>query len=283
MTLDTDEQDTRQRKIYQTMKVHRFSDFISESSSYRDWRPDSSVFADLINNARKWKEDDFVDEYMYLYGLNTKRIVNSIKPGDRVEIGLTVRDKSGKRVYGPDGMQVYADYKTVVADRTYSDVWQFIKDSCPEIASEARDAWRANRTAPKPKFKKDRKTVTAYHASPRKFTGFDRAESVSGQLGADLGFFFFLDRRNAKYYASVLKDNHGSAYLYEVLVNPGRQLELHGADIGTNWTRYSELEQAAIEGYDSVIIRQADTGYGVTDELVVFDDDSIKIINIEKI
>ena len=33
------------------------------------------------------------------------------------------------------------------------------------------------------------------------------------------------------------------------------------------------------EGYDTVIIEDADTGYGITDEIIVFDDDNIEIID----
>ena len=56
-----------------------------------------------------------------------------------------------------------------------------------------------------------------------------------------------------------------------------------GEDVGTNWGRVGDLQQAEIEGYDVVIIEDADTGYGITDEIVVFDDDNIKIDKIIQI
>lgn len=253
-------------------------------SKFDDWRPDDSVFTDLIDNARKYKEDEFVEEYVYLYGLNTTKVINSVKKGDTVEIGIRVRDENGKNVYDSRGMQAYAPYKIVTADRDYDSVWDFIMDNAGDVEETARSLWRENSKRSKPRFKRDASTVKAYHASPNKFKKFEYQEDrASGQLGADLGFFFFLDRKNAEYYARVHKDNHGVGYVYEVSINPGNQMKLCGEGIGTSWNRYSEINQANIEEYDSVLIRDADTGYGITDELVVFDDDNIKIEKITKI
>jgi len=243
---------------------------------------DKGRLSSLINNARKWREEDFVEEYVYLNDLNTDKVINRINKGDEINIVRLERDENGNRVY-KNGLQQFVPYKTVVADRDYGDkVWQFIMDNAQELQEEARKAYAAHKDQKKPDFKKGDKTIRAYHATPNKFDKFMyQDDNTSGQIGAEQGFFFFLDKKHADYYASVLKNNRGSAYVLTVDVRVGNQLELQGEDIGTNVGRQSELNQADIEGYDTVIIHDADTGYGITDELVVFDDDNIKIVSSE--
>ncbi len=234
----------------------------------------------LIQNARKWKEVDFIEEYVDRNDISIYPIRN-IKEGDEVFLVRIERDDNGKRVY-KDGIQQHIPYKTVIADKDYGDKhWRFIMDNTKELHEEARKLYHEYKDVPKPEFTKDSETVRVFHASPNRFDKFEYSDdSPSGQVGSDVGFFFFLNRKNAEYYASVLKENREQAYIYDVDVQIGNQLELRGEDIGTNWGRQSELSQAEIEGHDTVIIRDADTGYGITDELVVFDDDNIKIINI---
>jgi hypothetical protein len=106
---------------------------------------------------------------------------------------------------------------------------------------------------------------------------------TSGQIGAENGFFFFKDMKFAKYYASVIKDNNGVAYVYECDIKLGNTTIEKGENIGTNWGRAGWLEAASNEGYDTVIIEDGDSGYGITDEIVVFDDDNIKINKIIQI
>lgn len=87
----------------------------------------------------------------------------------------------------------------------------------------------------------------------------------------------------AKYYASVIKDNNDVAYIYECDIKLGNTITEKGENIGTNWGRAGWLETMNNEEYDTVIIEDADTGYGITDEIVVFDDDNIKINKIIQI
>jgi hypothetical protein len=238
----------------------------------------------LIKNARKWNEKDFIEEYVYLNNITTTEILNTIYKGDTVTLGRNVTDDNGKNVY-KDGMQVYAPYKTLIADKYYgSSIWQFIMDNTKELQEEAKKLYHENKNIKKPNFKNTDKTMMGYHASPFKFKQFKYGENkVSGQVGAEFGFFFFENLKNAQYYASVLKDNHGTAYLYECEIKIGNQLIVNGVDVGTNWGRAGFLESSQAEGYDTVIIKNADTGYGITDEIVVFDDDNIKIKNISEI
>lgn len=253
---------------------------------YTDFLCESDQIDNLVKNARKWQEGDFVEEYVYLHDFNYAvgtdgRPVNRIKQGDKLRLGAIQRDSNGKPMYDKNGLQsVRVVGGVITAKKDYgSNIWEFIMDNTAEVQEEARKIYAANRNNKKPAFSKiPGKTVRAYHASPEVFDRFESKKSNSGQLGADLGFFFFLVRKNAEYYASTM-DN---GYIYEVDVKIGKQLVLNGEDVGTNWTRYSELAQADIEGYNTVLIKDADTGYGITDELVVFDDDNIKIIKVVK-
>jgi hypothetical protein len=257
---------------------------------FEEWNYSKNDSIDsLIKNARKWNLKDFIEEYVYLqdfnYALKDGKPVQNIKKGDKITIARNKRDINGKQVYNDKSMAEYLPYKTVTAEKDYNDsVWQFIMDNTKEIQKEAERYFNEYKDVKKPDFEEGSETIRAYHVSPKKFDNFRYQEkSTSGQIGAEVGFFFFLNIENAKYYGSVLKQNNGQAYLYEVDINKGNQLELNGEDIGTNWGRHGELSQAEIEGYDTVLIHDADTGYGITDELVVFDDDNIKIIYISDV
>ena len=246
---------------------------------------DKSRLDDLVKNARKWKEDDFVEEYVYLHDFNyaldqNGKPMSRVKSGDKVTLGRTARDKDGNLLY-KNGIQQHIPDKTVTATKDYdSEIWQFIMDNTKEVQDEAREVYRANKNTAKPNFNKiPGETVKAYHASPKRFKQFEYQEQGnSGQIGADMGFFFFTNRKNAEYYASTMEPG----YVCDVELKIGNQLELNGEDVGTNVGRQSELIQAPIEGYDSVLIKDADTGYGITDEIVMFDDDNIKILKVTK-
>jgi len=246
---------------------------------------DKSVLNDLIKNARKWKEDDFVEEYVYLHDFNyaldqNGKIMSHVKKGDKVTLARTERDNNGKLVY-KNSIQQHVTDKTVISIKDYgSNIWEFIMDNTQEVQEEARTVYKANKNTAKPNFDKiPGKTVKAYHASSKRFKKFEYQDSKqSGQIGSDTGFFFFTDRKNAAYYASTMD----TGYIYDVELKIGNQMELNGEDVGTYIGRQSELIQAPIEGYDSVIIRDADTGYGITDEIIMFDDDNIKILKVEK-
>lgn len=247
---------------------------------FEEWNYKSNEKIDrLKDQARKMELEDFLEEYVDLYDIIIKN--NNIKKGDTVEMKLRKKDDDGKTVY-KNGISEFTHYKTVVADKDYrSKHWKFILDNTKELQEEAKKIYYKYKNKKKPEFKKDAKTVEAYHASPRKFNQFKYGQEKSGtNITSDVGFFFFLDIKNAKYFANVLKENRGKSYLYIVDVQIGEQVVYKGEEIGTGWGRFGDLEQAEIEGYDTVLIEDADTGYGITDELVVFDDDNIRIKKI---
>jgi len=257
---------------------------VNETNLIKGYNYDNSILEPLIKNARKWKENDFIEEYVYLNDIviywGDSYFSSPIEKGDEVILARNVRDNKGNKIH-----RKYSFYKKVIADRDYdTEHWGFIMDNTKELQDEAKKIYHQNKHNPKPEFNKKDKTIKGYHASPKEFNQFKYGEhSESGQLGADFGFFFFKDIKNAKYYGEVIKQNNGKAFLYECSIRLGNYEIWKGEDVGTNWGRLSELEQAVIEGYDVVIIEDADTGYGITDEIVVFDDDNIKIDKIIEI
>lgn len=263
--------------------------FIKLFENFRDikekWNySDNENIRLLIKNARKWDEQDFIEEYVYRNDINFLLPMGNIKKGDKIEICRAKRDDDGNRIYNKKtGVAEYIPYKTVIADKDYGDKgWQFILDNTKELQDEARILYHQNKSNRKPNFKESKNTIIAYHASKNKFEMFKSGQEKASWVGSDFGFFFFIDKKNANYMANVIKDNHGNSFLYTCLIKKGKQLILNGEDVGIGWGRAGELEQADIEGYDSVLIKDADTGYGITDELIVFDDDNIKILNVEK-
>lgn len=74
-------------------------------------------------------------------------------------------------------------------------------------------------------------------------------------------------------------DKEHKGYLYTVELKIGKQAIVNGEDIGVNWGRHGSLLQYEAEEYDSVLIKNADTGQGFGDEIVVFD---LKNITIKK-
>jgi hypothetical protein len=217
-----------------------------------------------------------------------------------------------------------------------------------------------------------------YHGSPTKFSKFLKQESISGQYGADCGYFFTDSKKIASIFAQqqspkmfVLLKNEKVAIekkyapLYDTLIKPyesiiknfledelyegykinsykdelfvlvrfvGRknleepllqlysavkELEkkekdelqtiaeklqktsdfyvykcqinlvkykiLDGEVVGTTINRACELTNLEDNGFDGVIIKNADTGAGVGTEYVVFDEKNIKIVEVEKL
>lgn len=265
-------------------------EFIKEAEETSDlklvynYQFDKSILNDFIKNARKWSEKDFLEEYVYLNDISLVKIYSTIKKGDEVVIGRTVRDSSGKNVY-INSRQAYAPYKTVIADKDYgTNHWAFILDNTKELQEEAKKLYHQNKKNKKSPFATNEKIIKAYHFSPNKFEIFRQGENkTSGQVGAEFGFFFFKDIKFANYYASVIKENKGVAYIYECDIKLGNTITEKGENIGVGWGRAGWLESADAEGYDSAIIENADTGYGITDEIVVFNDDNIKITKVTKI
>lgn len=245
---------------------------------------DKQTLYPLIKNARKWQIDNFVEEYVDLNDITIywgdSYFSNSISKGDTVILARKVRGKNGNVVN-----RKYSFYKKVVSNKDYgTNHWDFIMDNTKEIQDEAIKLYHENKHNIKPRFNKTDKTIKGYHASPKKFKQFKYGEhSESGQLGANYGFFFFKEKKYAENYCGVIKHYNKKAYLYECTIRLGKFDTWKGEDVGTNWGRAGDLEQAEIEGYDMVIIQDADTGYGVTDEIVVFDDDNIKIDKITKL
>lgn len=253
----------------------------SEINLVKNYNFNSSRLEPLIKNARKWNESDFIEEYVDLNDItiywHDSYFSKPINKGDEIILARNVRDSNGNIIN-----RKYSFYKKVVADKDYgTKYWDFIMDNTQELQNEAKKYYHQNKNNKKPQFNKNEKTIKAYHASPNKFNQFKYGQhSESDQLGADFGFFFFKDIKNAKYYAKVIKQHNEKAFLYECTIRLGNYETWKGEDVGTNWGRVGDLEQAEIEGYDVVIIENADTGYGITDEIVVFDDDNIKIDKI---
>ncbi len=264
--------------------IHEYLNEQNGTNLINNYIFDKNRLQSLINNARKWKENDFIEEYVDLNDITIywgdSYFSKPINKGDEIILARNVRDNSGKIIN-----MKYSFYKKVVADKDYGTRhWDFIMDNTKELQEEAKELYHKNKTNKKPQFNKNQKTIKGYHASPKKFNQFKYGEhSESGQLGADFGFFFFKDIKNAKYYAQVIKQYNDVAYLYECSIKLDNYVVWQGEDVGTNWGRISDLEQADLEGYDVVIIENGDTGYGLTDEIVVFDDDNIRIDKIIQI
>ncbi len=80
-----------------------------------------------------------------------------------------------------------------------------------------------------------------------------------------------------------LKESEKTGYIYKVELTLNKVGEVDGENIGTGWGRFGEITSHIDEGYDALIIRNADTGYYIGDEIVVFKDKNIKILDIEEI
>jgi hypothetical protein len=251
------------RKFISTIILNHLNEQL-ETNLVKNYKFDSSRLEPFIKNARKWNEKDFVEEYVDLNDITIypgdSYFLPSINKGDEVILTRNVRDNNGNRVN-----RKYFFYKKAIADKDYgTEHWRFIMDNTKELQDEARKLYHKNKNNKKPQFKNNAKTIKAYHASPNKFKQFKYNEhSESGQVGADFGFFFFKDIKNAKYYGEVIKQHNKKAFLFECTIRLGNYDTWKGEDVGTNWGRAGDLEQANIEGYDAVIIEDADTGYGI--------------------
>ncbi|MCK9417515.1 hypothetical protein M0Q97_12815, partial [Candidatus Dojkabacteria bacterium] len=228
------------RKFIATTIREYLNEEVGEYTNKLDYnyKFDKSKLNDFIKNARKWNENDFVEEYVYLNDINLIKDYGRINKGDEIIIGRRVKDANGKNVYR-NSVQLYAPYKTIIADKDYgSNHWTFILDNTKELQDEAKLFYRQNKLNKKPQFNKNEKTINGYHASPNKFKQFRYGENkTSGQIGAENGFFFFKDVKFAKYYASVIKDNNDVAYIYECDIKLGNSITEKGENIGTNWGR----------------------------------------------
>lgn len=82
-----------------------------------------------------------------------------------------------------------------------------------------------------------------------------------------------------------IKDNYENhiGSLYTVEIRTGKSKTIKGENTGTGIGRQNELWNLEERGYDTVIITDADTGMGITDEIVVFDPANIRIIKVEDI
>lgn len=243
-----------------------------ESFEYKKLE-DTKELKDLISNARKFKKQDFINSYVSVYGVTTRLIYhNGIKKGDKVDL-IIRRNKQE------------IPYKTIISDSFYSqwNIWNFILNNTKELQEEAAYLYEKNKNNKKPKLKSDNKII-AYHASPYKFDNFMYdMNKTSYQVGADVGFFFLTNKKDVERYADGIISDYGVCYIYKVYVKYDNVLELIGEEIGTLWGRYNELLQAEEEGYDCVLIKDADTGNaGIADEIVVFDDDNIETISVTK-
>lgn len=265
--------------------------FINESNNEfvndldYNYKFDKSKLDSFIYDARKWNEKDFIEEYVYLNDITLIKNYGNINKRDEIIIGRLVKDLNGENVY-KNSVQLYAPYKKVIADKDYgTQHWTFIMDNTKELQEEAKKLYNDNKNNKKPKLNKDLKIITGYHASPYKFEQFmyNTSNKPSTQLGSDSGFYFFKELKYAQYYANILKKNNGEAYIYTCDIKFDNVLNGNGEDIGTGWGRIGWLDSANNEGYDVVLIKNADTGYGITDVIIVFDDDNISIKEIKTI
>lgn len=73
-------------------------------------------------------------------------------------------------------------------------------------------------------------------------------------------------------------------YIYKVELTLNKVDEVEGEDVGIGDYRASVISSYKYDyDYDALIIRNADTGYYIGDEIVVFKDRCIKILDIEEI
>lgn len=86
-----------------------------------------------------------------------------------------------------------------------------------------------------------------------------------------------------KKYEDDLYNKYNKGYLYTVKIKYKKMDIVEGEEIGTNIGRESYLLSAEREKFDIVLIKFADTGYYLGDEIIVFDDKNIEIINVEEI
>ena len=57
-----------------------------------NYKFDKSKLQPFIDNARKWKENDFVEEYVYLNDINLIKDYGRINKGDEIVIGRIVKE-----------------------------------------------------------------------------------------------------------------------------------------------------------------------------------------------
>jgi hypothetical protein len=72
-------------------------------------------------------------------------------------------------------------------------------------------------------------------------------------------------------------------YIYKVELTLNKVGEEDGEDIGIGDYRANLIYSYKEDDYDALIIRNADTGYYIGDEIVVFKDRNIKILDVEEI
>jgi hypothetical protein len=82
-----------------------------------------------------------------------------------------------------------------------------------------------------------------------------------------------------------IKDNYENhiGSLYTVEIKTGKSKTIKGENTGVGIGRQNKLWNLEERGYDTVKITDADTGMGITDEIVVFNPANIRIIKVEDI
>jgi len=96
-------------------------------------------------------------------------------------------------------------------------------------------------------------------------------------------YVYLNDIKFVKNYGSIIKNNNGIDYIYEFDIKLINTISEKGENIGTNWGMGGWLESMYYEWHDTVIIEDANTGYGIMDEIVIFNDGNIKINKMIKI
>ena len=81
--------------------VNNLINFLSENNNENnhldyDYVFDKEKLNDFILNARKWKQNDFIEEYVYLNDINLIKDYGRINKGDKIIIGRIVKDNNGK-------------------------------------------------------------------------------------------------------------------------------------------------------------------------------------------
>jgi len=226
----------------------------------------------LIKNARKYNEEDFAEEYVYQNRISIffkdNNFDKSFKKGEKVILTRYISSNVEASFY-----------KQVICDKDYSSTshWQLILDNTKELQEEAKKIYHENKNKWKPK-KNFKNYIIAYHASPNYFKNFEYQDYVTtGKKYSNIeGFFFFTDEKVAKSVGEKL------GYLYVCKIKSENMIVLNGAEIGTGNGRLATLATLDDDVTDCVLIKGADTGYAITDEVVVFDDDNIIINDILK-
>jgi hypothetical protein len=109
--------------------------------------------------------------------------------------------------------------------------------------------------------------LVLYHGTNASFEKFDNTRyEGERQIGADEGYFFTPNKKVAQRFGSNLK---------KVFLNIKNPREIDGEIIGVSVDREYFIKSSKEMGYDGIIIHNADTGAGIADEYIVYDDSQI--------